>query len=477
MKFSAHCLYGFVLLIAVAGCSRTGTEEPASSSSLRDESVTLPVLPASGAPSADEVLKKVSAFYASQPAFSVRVESRVRTVEAGKDVSNSMLTEIQTEKPNRLRIVSQHEGKVGTMVVSPGEKMFLFVASENVYGEMPAFADFTAFAENPLSKLLGGGPLGGTMLLALLDPDPAVRLKEGVSAMTYLGRSQVHGATADLLEFTERGLKWQVAFDVGERPLLRHVSINLTEMMREKQGSPTAAAIVSQSFSEWKFDKPAADAFVFVAPAGARESKNLLLELMAAGEKESSPLIGKAAPPVKLPQLDGGTFDLAQHKGKDIVLLDFWATWCGPCVAEMPVLAKVADEYRSRGVILRAINLQEEPAKVKQFLAEQKLDVTVVLDANGKVSAPYDPSGIPLLVVIDKQGIVRKVHRGFNPMIADILKMELDNLLGQPVQAPAAPPVAPPPALNAPAANAPVEPKANPDMLTAPEETSGPRLP
>ena len=72
-------------------------------------------------------------------------------------------------------------------------------------------------------------------------------------------------------------------------------------------------------------------------------------------------MIGKPAPEFTLPLLDGGIFELAAHRGKEIVLLDFWATWCGPCRAAMPVLVDVAKEYADKGVRYYAIDLREEP--------------------------------------------------------------------------------------------------------------------
>jgi thiol-disulfide isomerase/thioredoxin len=144
---------------------------------------------------------------------------------------------------------------------------------------------------------------------------------------------------------------------------------------------------------------------------------------------EGSSLVGQPAPKIEQELLDGGHFSLDAQKGKKIVILDFWATWCGPCVREMPLVAEVAEEYRDRGVALYCLNQREDPDTIRAFLEEKKFDVHVSLDAKSEAGRAYGVRGIPTLVVIDKAGLVQSVHVGFNPDIGRQLKKELDALL------------------------------------------------
>jgi len=146
-------------------------------------------------------------------------------------------------------------------------------------------------------------------------------------------------------------------------------------------------------------------------------------------EPASSVLVGKPAPMIDLETLSGRHFRLADHLGKDVVVIDIWATWCGPCRMELPTLAQVAGEYRSRGVVFCAVDLREEKQKVADFLKQEKLDLPVAFDSVGAMASAYQVQGIPLLVLIDKQGIVRSVHVGYRPDIKAVLQEELDGLL------------------------------------------------
>lgn len=147
----------------------------------------------------------------------------------------------------------------------------------------------------------------------------------------------------------------------------------------------------------------------------------------------STPLVkdGAPAPAFEAERYGGGTFSLADVKGK-VVLLDFWATWCGPCVEEMPSLFKVAKEYAPRGVVLVAADRIEsdEKAAVGIFLSNQKLvpdaDRIVVFAAEDVLDR-YQVHALPTLFLLDREGKIAGAHQGF--MKEEELRRELDRVL------------------------------------------------
>ena len=142
----------------------------------------------------------------------------------------------------------------------------------------------------------------------------------------------------------------------------------------------------------------------------------------------SDELVGKAAPEIELGMLDGGNFKLSDHKGK-IVIVDFWATWCGPCVAAMPILLKVAEEYKDEGVILVGSNQGEDKPTVRGFLKEKEWKLQVAMDPENESGNDYKVTGIPQTVIVGKDGVVKKVHVGFRPDLEEMLKAELDAIM------------------------------------------------
>ena len=138
--------------------------------------------------------------------------------------------------------------------------------------------------------------------------------------------------------------------------------------------------------------------------------------------------IGQEAPVFELPDLAGRSVSLGQYQGR-IVLLDFWATWCGPCRLSMPLLEDLQKEYPN-DLVLLAVNLQEPPDDVRRYVDRQRIRSRVLLDQEGRVGGAYGSESIPMQVLIDQKGIIRHVQVGFSPSMGARLKDEIDRLLG-----------------------------------------------
>jgi len=118
------------------------------------------------------------------------------------------------------------------------------------------------------------------------------------------------------------------------------------------------------------------------------------------------------APDFTLPSLDGPNLRLQEQRGQ-VVMINFWATWCGPCREEMPHLARLYDKYSPSGFTLFAVNIDEEPQKAARLAKQLGMRFPVLLDTEKKVSRLYDLSAMPMTVLIDRDGRVRYQHRGY----------------------------------------------------------------
>ena len=141
------------------------------------------------------------------------------------------------------------------------------------------------------------------------------------------------------------------------------------------------------------------------------------------------PLDGQIAPTFQLAQASGGTVDLTQHIGKDVIVLDFWATWCPPCREGLPIVDAVAKHFADKPVAVYAVNIAETPEQVKAFVDSAGLTLPVLMD-DGEVATEYGVTGIPQTVVIDKAGMIHKIHVGMSGNFEAELKAEVQSLLG-----------------------------------------------
>lgn len=119
---------------------------------------------------------------------------------------------------------------------------------------------------------------------------------------------------------------------------------------------------------------------------------------------------GDAAPDFTADLADGTTFILSEQQGK-VILLNFWATWCGPCVREMPAFEKLHGEYEEDVVIL-AVNCMEDTEIVDAFLKENGYTFPIAYDTDGSINMRYPTQGIPYTLVIDAEGIIRNIYVG-----------------------------------------------------------------
>jgi thiol-disulfide isomerase/thioredoxin len=123
------------------------------------------------------------------------------------------------------------------------------------------------------------------------------------------------------------------------------------------------------------------------------------------------PRIGQRLANFSLPSLSGKVTQLDQYRGQP-VLLNFWAIWCPPCREEMPLLEAYAQQHRTQGLVLLAINVGDEPEKARTFVDELQLTFPILLDQEQSLSDRLLIEAFPTSVFIDKDGVVRSIHVG-----------------------------------------------------------------
>jgi thiol-disulfide isomerase/thioredoxin len=147
--------------------------------------------------------------------------------------------------------------------------------------------------------------------------------------------------------------------------------------------------------------------------------------------QQESKLVGTTVEDFQLASLSGDSFRLRDHAGQ-VVVLDFWATWCGPCIKLLPEYLEVTKGYSETEVLFLGVNATETPDTVRDFLKTKKLErFETLFDYDGKVSEAMSVRGIPFTVLIGPSGKVEYVHRGYTKNASTELKQAIEHALGR----------------------------------------------
>lgn len=150
--------------------------------------------------------------------------------------------------------------------------------------------------------------------------------------------------------------------------------------------------------------------------------------LAAAGAAGASVAPRAQAPDFTLRQIDGPNLRLIEQRGR-VVMVNFWATWCGPCRIELPHLSRLHEKYRASGFLMLGVNIDEDPAQAKALAAKLGLKFPVLLDTDKRVVGAYDLNAMPATVLIDKDGRARHVHRGYREGVEQTYEQQVRDLL------------------------------------------------
>jgi peroxiredoxin len=133
-------------------------------------------------------------------------------------------------------------------------------------------------------------------------------------------------------------------------------------------------------------------------------------------------------PDFTLKAFDGSNVRLAEYRG-DVVLVNFWASWCGPCLQEMPELEDLYQRYRDLGVTILAINVEEDDSEARRFAAERQLSFPLLADGDNTVTKLLGVDAMPTTLLIDKDGELRYRHRGYKPGYEDKYEEQIRSLM------------------------------------------------
>jgi thiol-disulfide isomerase/thioredoxin/outer membrane lipoprotein-sorting protein len=378
---------------------------------------------------AGEVVKKMIEHYGDLPAVSCKIDLAISVKGGGEEMGGDQDIKgaytFAAEKPNHaaMRLT---EGDFGLTVVSDGESLYTYSPNDDMYMKAEAPDDIAALRDEvAMTTNISQASEEGRFLLGLMTDEGYEHIMEGVTELAWVGEEKVGEEPANRVKLVRQDrLDLDLLIASNGKPWLLRIVPDV-QKMASAMGDPRTINIAA-TLSDWSTDI-APDTFTFNAPESA------MLFDPNEEQLDGTTLVDKPAPELTLSKLGSESeINLADHKGKDIVVLDFWATWCPPCVKGLPILNEVTKEYADRNVVFYAVDLRETPEEVQKFMAKKSWDFTVLMDSKGKVARSFGVGPIPHSVIISKDGIIEAVHVGIPEDLEELrtrLKGELDTLI------------------------------------------------
>lgn len=334
------------------------------------------------------------------------------------------------QTPNRFR----HEIKDQPLLGCDGQKLYAYSQQRGGYVQADAPSGKLVFNQLP-QEIAGILPTQNPSLALALASDPAAELKEMATEITAAAAQEIDGKPYLTLSLIAGSRKSELTLLIDPRTHLVRRAVMDMKAVLQQQGRPDIkAAVYTVDYTTIKPDAAMkADQFAWALPEGAKELAATRLrggapEEEEHDESEALALVAQPAPDFTLPDLAGNSVTLSKLNGS-VVVLDFWASWCGPCVVSLPRLDKIHQDYAKKGLKICAINLRESKKEAADFVAANNLTLPVLLDADGSVAKLYRVEGIPQTVIIGKDGLVKKVIVGFDPDADREVRKFIDSLL------------------------------------------------
>jgi thiol-disulfide isomerase/thioredoxin len=368
-----------------------------------------------------------------------RVADAYKALDSYSDDGQFVVAMTLGEKPRRearpVRLTFNRPNKIdldvgSVRLISDGKTLTTVVRPLKKYttAKAPAKIGIDTFREGPAGPLLFGGPTGAPTFILLnlivgTNPDTLLEALGGTCRVEAGAIRIDHREGPDLL----------IRID----PTTRLISAIEMKIAPSRTGGGTTPSIKQFGWTAGVIatQPPDERSFAFVVPVGFASTKDLTARAgdTGAGARYAvEETIGKPAPDFRLTLLDGPgkVREVTKHElaGK-VVVIDFWATWCGPCIVELPEIKKLVAYYnpRKQDVLIVALSQDMLPeelpalrALVEKTLADKAIDLTagpvwrVGLDPSNSVGRAFNIEGFPSVVILDRQGIVRSAYVGYH---------------------------------------------------------------
>lgn len=410
---------GWVLLppsISIAQKTRPGQEPPAK---------TIPTAKTTGAPAGfqlrDDVRQALLPLFKrvnSAKVTRTTVEMLNDSLVAGREVDRRVgVFQIASQAPDQFTIYLK-ETERRTRLYCNGEKLIAALAPD-AYVDLGDAIDLQSVVTD-VPVIMGTYP-EPVLALSVAGVDPAISFLGGMESLIIADRKPFGDSEIPAIHFVGTqadGVVWDLWIRDDDSPEPMRMIVDLTPMLLQSGKVDLPGGYSQQiryDFLSYRTTGRVDDSlFEYVIKPGARQYDSIA-DYYAQQQRlaEQHPTVGKTAPAFRASNLRGQIVDTRRLRGR-VLVVDFWASWCKPCLEALPMIREVTGEFKPSEVSLLSINTGEPKAKVIQFSRQQRLPADSLLDEQGKIADGYQADRIPQTTIIGRDGKVFRVLQGFS---------------------------------------------------------------
>ncbi|MCC5876150.1 MAG: redoxin domain-containing protein [Candidatus Sumerlaeia bacterium] len=388
-----------------------------------------------------DILNAVGEFHAKQDSIAYELELEfVESMDTNVTRHHSTGS-FSFARPNIFHgAVEQETSK--TIFISDGEQIFATgPRSRGLYAleAAPATLDTIFTGESlPLGLLFSNVEL---LWNNLLTSDPTGALMRESESVTLGEGTETHHKVIIETESMEFSIMVPREGDPIISTAIIDLSKNARSQLARRIGEDAAAranlSVVGTYTLDWKFGSEAApDEAALVIPPGPdfRQARTTLGGLGYMSERAPAfDLIGKPARTVSLPSLTSGQdVDIPHKDTPSVTVLQFWASWCAPCIRSMPSINELAQEFGDQDVKFYAVNNGEPAKSVESYMEKNEYDgLDFITDERRVAAEAFGVMGIPQISIVDSKGVVRHVYSGFSPLMKEIIRNDVKKLIAE----------------------------------------------
>lgn len=374
-------------------------------------------------PDAVALIKQMRAFCSGLSSVACEIHYTRVLKSARLDRERSVHFDAAFQRPNFLSVLMKDDDRVTYAWICDGTDVSTYMAGAEKYMKKKAPDSLDALLSEEEMYVVRPSVEDAFLIDELLRKSSADKLPAEASAAEYLGADTLGGEKAHHLRLVRKPANWDLWISAGPTPLPLKIYSGLSTI------EPVPAGWTSEftvEFSRWLPDtKLNPRAFQFDPSSKAKRVSGFL------PDDPPHPLLNRPAPAAVLEMLDGQTRTLAAHKGRDIVVLDFWSMNCVPCMGLLPKMDAVAQRFKGRGVVFYAMNENDAPADVREFFKLKGIGLTATVQNKAANFAAFKVDSIPRTFVIDKAGTIRAVHGVQLKDFVTELSAQIEGLLGE----------------------------------------------